>query len=133
MVVIEPNRYPNRVNREYPWLRFAIEGARCYSRSAYNSAAMKYVVQEVDDWFINLTVPYVPYEHFQLSRGHRDGFTYADYMNVWTHLLHFNDRGRVFKLKENMCRAEDHEIEKLPVKSLKVGAQLLIVYHNEIV
>ncbi len=43
---------------------------------------VRYSVRDIYPRNIHVTVPYVPYEHFQNTRAYRDCFTYAEYIEV---------------------------------------------------
>ncbi|MCJ1266555.1 hypothetical protein MMC22_006440 [Lobaria immixta] len=56
--------------------------------SDVNLSTMKYTLRQQDVSTITLTVPYVPYQHFQRSTGYHYGFNYMEYMKLMTQIQH---------------------------------------------
>jgi hypothetical protein len=48
---------------------------------------MAYEIEDVDQFHINFSVPYVPWQHFEHSMAYQAGLTYSDYISCMTDRL----------------------------------------------
>ncbi|KAJ9644708.1 hypothetical protein H2199_003671 [Coniosporium tulheliwenetii] len=74
---------PGNVDGEYATQSF--DGLKCSSWLKDERAirsGMEYSISDPGDHCIDITVPYVSYQHFQGSRAYDEGFTYTDYLTL---------------------------------------------------
>jgi hypothetical protein len=92
---------------------------------------MNYSMTQNEDLSISLAAAYIPYNHFQLSRGYKAGFKYTEYLNLLTYLRYPDFfYGSIFSFKERLCRVggdggNDIPIWTLPSLNEKVGLILI--------
>ena len=85
---------------------------RCMFRILCNAdfSSMRYIVKQQGVSSISLVIHYVPYQHFQRSRGYRWGFNYTEYMKFMSeirHRIHYDNSS--IELKRRLCmRIKDY-------------------------
>ena len=100
---------------------------------------MVYRIEEVENSYINLTVPYVPYDHFQSSRSYRAGLGYGVYLDLLRSNMIREDR-RIFEHKKQLCSREVSKEERHPVwlpsdlsMSVSANCGFLHIVHAEVI
>lgn len=86
---------------------------RCIFGNLCNAdfSSMRYIIKQQGVSSISLVVHYVPYQHFQRSRGYHWGFKYTEYMKLMSEIRHrrLRDRNSSMELKRRLCmRIKDY-------------------------
>ena len=78
---------------------------------------LHYTINKSGETRVNLTIPFVPYEHFQGTRVYREGFTYFEYLDMIRFIIS-NEYYRVLNLMERGCGRVLSKKKELPIWSL---------------
>ncbi len=87
-----------------------------YYTSVRKIAELAYGIQEARPTHVNLTVPYVPYSHFQDSTAYRAGQGYGEYLSALTAHMIRSEPG-LLDIKKELCSVEVFKMPSLPVWS----------------
>lgn len=86
-----------------------------------------YHIHEPREKWININVPFVPYEHFQTSRAYRAGLSYVDYYEILRATRIGDDCNRT---KEAWCKGKFSGRRELPVWLLSDSPVTVSRFHS---
>ncbi|KAH0562123.1 hypothetical protein GP486_003183 [Trichoglossum hirsutum] len=88
------------------------------------TSSMAYKIEDAGQFNIDISVPYVPWQHFERSAGYRAGLTYGDYISCMTDRLGSSRRWHEYRAK--MCTNKTKDDSILPYWRLPVSRQRLM-------
>ena len=88
---------------------------------------LEYHIDEPRDNRINISVPFVPYEHFHSSRAYREGLTYFGYFEILRKRA--SDDAESEERKIRWCKVENSGRRELPVWHLPDTAATVSGFH----